>query len=160
MQASDQYDLAAWEFTEPARAGKLDQSKFIPLLESEYLHDGDNVIGCFVYGYRFGDLEIDWLEDPEFGPKISHVHMAQKEIYCEYHGDAFEGSVARLVASGHDVSDLNGMSGGPAFIFVENNQIFSCKFAGIVTRGGNGNIYLVKHTAVRRLIDRAIAVDP
>ena len=71
---SDQYDLFAWEFTEPVREGKLAPSHFLPLLESGYLKDGDNVIGGFVYGYRTADLRIDWEDDS--------IYLSVQIDYC------------------------------------------------------------------------------
>ena len=106
------------------------------------------------------DIEIDWVEEDEaLGPMMGGMHTQQREIFCEYHGDGPENSVARLVAANNSLNDLDGLSGSPAFAIVRDDDAFSCKFAGLVVRGGNRNLYLVKHTSIRALLDRALVVS-
>ncbi len=156
---SDQFDLYAWEFTGLVNEGAIESGKFLGMLDSGQLRDGEKVLGGCLFGYGFSDHTVDWSEDDEHGPKMSHVHLPQREFFVEYHGDAYESSVFKVVAINKDSAELDGFSGSPVFLYVLNDEQIECKFAGLVLRGGNGNFYVVKHSVIRRLLDRKIEQD-
>jgi len=156
LSQSDEFDLVAFDFSEPVSAGVLDPSHFVSGLNSNFLQTGDKVMAMIVHGFRDEDQKISWDEDDELGPRISHFHSAKREIYCKYHGDSFEDSMARLTPYDENLFEMNGLSGAPVYALVSSGLDFAFKFAGMVLRGGGGNIHLLKHTVIRRLLEVSI----
>ncbi len=152
---SDEYDLIAFEFTSPVNDGALQSDAFLPILDSGFLQDGDRVVWAMTYGFRTVDQNDTWEDDDELGPRMSRYDFVKREILCDFQGDASDPSTCLITPKSTEISDMDGMSGGPVFLVTFDGTSYICKFAGINVRGGNGQLRFVKHTVVRRLIDRA-----
>ncbi len=153
LKESDQYDLVILDYSKPVASGKIDENKF-HAIGTEYLRDNEEVVCMILYGYASSDQRFDTIDDRDFGERLSHLHLAKREILCNYFGDSYESSVFKLRSVEKLSCDFNGISGAPVFAISGPPGDFCAKFAGLVVRAGNGVIHCIKHTAITRLLDR------
>ncbi|MGR3343255.1 MAG: hypothetical protein ACU0DI_08555 [Paracoccaceae bacterium] len=150
---SDGWDLIAFNFTDPVKAGLISSHIFCPFFGSEFVRNGETVNWGIVYGHAFDDQTTHFRADQIHGPVLSHIELLKREIVCEYVGNSYEHSIFLMQAQHISNLNLNGFSGAPTFVLCGAPGDFSVKFGGMVLRAGNGNFHCLKHTRIRRLLD-------
>lgn len=143
---SDATDLRLFDFNDqigrhPGLAGR-----FFKLTQDDFLSSSDNVLRYFAYGCPFADQNYDVIEN-------NRVDTIIRSMVCEPEPQPTDDAVGACRMRSAMNFDPNGLSGGPVFATVFQDQKIVLKFAGVINRAGNGIIKFIKAEAVRRLLD-------
>ena len=148
--ATDFHDLMAFDFTEPCAAGALNPSLFFHFSQLPPDHLVEDVVCIVCAGYPTSAQRYE-VDEGRLG-------SARCRVLCKPGPDSQDPALKRALVSTPLSFDPDGMSGGSAFVCLDDGGRFEAYFAGVITRGGCDGFYFVKSGAVRRFLDMAISL--
>ena len=149
---SDAEDLCAFDFTEQANADQQLSQRFFRVRPMDFLSDEDRVVVYLAYGCAFDDQRYNVSDEKHLGTVI-------RSMACEPQDQPTDPALGVCRLYSQMDFDPNGLSGGPVFATVLQDQEIVLKFAGIINRSGNGLIHFIKAKAVRNLLDLSFNQD-
>lgn len=141
---SDANDIVAFDFTEPCEAHPQLKQLFFDLGPPQPLSTERPVPSFVVSGFP------SERQDVEFERR--HINVARLTAYCELDEPPSDETLLKLRLSTPLDLVLDGMSGGGAFAIEVQDGRLQARFAGILVRGGNSQLYVLKSAIIRNLL--------
>jgi hypothetical protein len=137
ISSSDAYDLAAFDFSEPA-------CEFPALSNNFFKFDcippdtpNTHILAFVVAGYPTADQKYD-LEDE------NHLGMVRRILIAESDSQPADIALLKLKFIRHLDFDPDGLSGGPAFVIQIVDGTPRAYLGGMVLRAGKSHCYILK----------------
>jgi hypothetical protein len=148
---NESHDIVALNFTDPCKAKIELQERFFNLSEFPPEVWSNKVLLFVASGYPYCDQNYDLAN----GRKLDSV---RRTVVCDLHPAQQTSDLSLLRLKPHEplAFDPNGMSGGPAFVVQLVNEEPRAYFAGIITRAGTNDIYIVRSGYIRTFLDHWI----
>lgn len=134
---SDAYDIAAFDFTEPA-------SEYPALAKNFYDFDcvppkapNNHILGFVVAGYPNADQKYE-IEDK------NHLGIVRRVMVAELDSQPADTALHKLKFDRSLSFDPDGLSGSPAFVVQHVNGECRVYLAGMVLRAGKTHCYILK----------------
>lgn len=134
---SDAYDLVAFDFTEPVAEYPLLRSMFFSFDEVPNDVPNDEIIAFILSGYPFSQQKYELYED-------NHIGLVRRGFVALPARQPQDEALIEVRFVKTPAFDLDGMSGGPAFVVQGNPPNSRAFFAGIVVRAGASSAYILK----------------
>jgi hypothetical protein len=145
---SDDKDLCAFDFTLQTTENKELVHRFFQLSSSDFMSEDDDVIAYLAYGCPFADQKYDIVDE-------NHVGLVIRSMTCEPQKQPSDPAIGLCRLLSPTSFEANGLSGGPVFATVLQGHDVVLKFAGIINRAGNSQIYFIKAKEIKNLLDLA-----
>ncbi len=135
--SSDAYDVAGFDFTEPA-------SEFPALTEKCFKFDccppdapNSHILAFVVAGYPTADQQYELAEK-------NHLGMVRRVLVAEPDSQPTDRALLKLKFVQHLDFDPDGLSGGPAFVMQLVQGEVRAYLGGMVLRAGKSHCYILK----------------
>lgn len=135
--SSDAYDLAAFDFTEPAR-------EFPELTKNFFKFDcvppdapNTHILAFVVTGYPNADQKYELAEK-------NHIGQVRRVLIAEPDSQPADPALLKLKFAQHLDFDPDGLSGGPAFVMQMVDGECRAYLGGMVVRAGKSHCHIVK----------------
>lgn len=148
---SDLFDLALFDFTEPCAAGALHPARFHTLLAVPPDTPSDRIVFVLCVGFPYSDQRYE-LDALYFG-------SGRRVVVCQPQRQSADPALLKVAATKPLEFNPDGMSGGSAFVCLENDGQLEIFFAGVISRGGRDGFHIIKAGHVRNFLDFALTPD-
>lgn len=133
-------DLLVLNFTPPCMARPQMKHHFSKVYERPPDVWESQIVGFVVAGYPEKDIVYELGDNRHIGfqKRIVVCKLAKK---TEQSGDS---SILRLKPLGSLNFDPNGMSGGSAYVILQQGDSYTAYFAGVISRAGKNDIWILR----------------
>ncbi len=151
LNDSDFHDLTAFDFTEPCIARPFLRERFFELKELPAETSSEEVVFLIASGYPFPDQNFAL----EYERKLE---LRKRIVICTLDGSgrSRDEALMRIRAISPIDFDLDGMSGGGAFVVQMVSRVPHAFFGGIITRAGSDVFHFVKSPFIKVFLDICI----
>lgn len=109
----------------------------------------DAVVAVLSYGYPSTDQLYELYDD-------NHIGSRRRAITLNVHRQPQNETLLHLKPLQKLTFDPDGLSGGPNFMILQLGKEAKAYFAGVTVRAGRDDLYIVKSSHIKRLMDAAI----
>ncbi|MBS7546278.1 hypothetical protein [Ancylobacter oerskovii] len=148
----DHNQIVIFDFTGPCIELSDLRALFLDFRHQHPDVPADNVVALLAYGYPTKGRNYD--------ADARHIELGQCFVLCRFIGGGSDDAV-HVIAPLKPLSfDPDGMSGGAAFCLLHDTEGFSIHLAGVIVRGGQHRLRLIKAGAVQMVLEEFIRSRP
>ncbi len=140
-QESDAFDLAAFDFTEPACEHPELFRHFFDFDQVPPDTKNSDIIAYVVAGYPSRDQKYE-LEE------ANHLGLVRRVLVAVPAGHSADPALIKLKFAQPLDFDPDGLSGGPAFVILDQRGVHRVFLAGMTVRAGTSDCYILKSGSV------------
>lgn len=152
IKGAESYDLAVFDFTEVCIQTAYIRERFFKVDKSPPPVPFEHIIAVIVSGYPTDKQNHGYEQRKiDFSRATMLCALENRENQSSHSDDIF-----KLKILNKPDSKMDGISGGGAFVLQLEGVNARGYFAGIVVRGGEKNIYILKVGNILEMIDRSL----
>lgn len=134
---TDAYDIIAFDFSDPCKSRPELQSYFFDLRSPPPDTLIENVLAVLLTDYISKEQDYDIADN-------NHLGLVRRRIACRFDTQPSDDALLRVKPLQPLDKSPDGMSGGTAFMIMNENSAHKAYFAGIIVRGGQNELYIIK----------------